>query len=48
MYTPQAARVDLITVYSKDEKDDLSPQELKLLCQLARSMRNEIIARLFG
>jgi hypothetical protein len=48
MYTPQAARVDLITVYGKDEKDDLDAQELRLLCQLARSMRNEIIARLFG
>ena len=29
LHTPEAATVDLFTVYGKDEKDDLSADELK-------------------
>jgi len=27
LYIPEAFRIDLIDIYSKDEKDDLSPRE---------------------
>jgi hypothetical protein len=43
MHTPEAARVDLLTVYGKDEKDDLSKGELIELCQFARMLRSQII-----
>lgn len=39
VHTPEARRVDLITVYGKDEADDLSRQEVKQLCSLARLLR---------
>jgi mRNA-degrading endonuclease RelE of RelBE toxin-antitoxin system len=43
LHTPEAARIDLITVYGKDEKDDLTKGELNLLCNLARTLRNEAL-----
>jgi hypothetical protein len=41
LHTPEATRIDLITVYGKDEKDDLTKDEVKLLCELAHRLRNE-------
>jgi hypothetical protein len=46
LHTPEASRIDLITVYGKDEKDDLSKAELDMLCLLARAIRNEALANL--
>lgn len=45
MHTPEVSRVDLITVYGKDEKDDLSKAELAVLCNLARTLRDQLLAR---
>ena len=41
LHTPEASRVDLITVYGKDEADDLSKDELKALCGRARLLREQ-------
>ena len=41
LHTPEAGRIDLITVYAKDEADDLSKEEVKELCELARILREE-------
>ena len=43
LYIPEAFRVDFVDVYGKDEKDDLTPQEKKLLAGLAARMRQEAI-----
>ena len=43
MYTPEAFRIDLIDVYGKDEKDDLSPAEKKVLARMADAARREAI-----
>jgi hypothetical protein len=45
LHTPEASRVDLITVYGKDEMDDMSKDDLALLCNLARSLRAELFAQ---
>jgi len=42
LYTPAAARVDLLTVYGKDEADDLSRDEVSLLCESAEALREEL------
>lgn len=44
LHTPEAARVDLITVYGKDEMDDVSKRDLSLLCGAARSIRAQLLA----
>lgn len=44
VHTPEASRIDLITVYGKDEKDDMSADELAALCELARALRDQILA----
>ncbi len=44
IHTPEAGRIDLITVYGKDESDDLTPQEVEVLCRLARLLRAEAVA----
>lgn len=41
LHTPAANRIDLITVYGKDEADDLSSKEIKALCKLAGQLRTE-------
>lgn len=46
MYTPEAGRIDLLTVYDKGEADDLTPKELSLLCGLAKSLRSELLTRM--
>jgi hypothetical protein len=42
LHTPQAATIDLFTVYGKDEADDLSRQELKVLCAMASLRRRQL------
>lgn len=41
---PEAERIDLIVAYGKDERDDLTPEEKKLMRSLAATMRAEAIA----
>lgn len=41
LHTPEAARIDLVTVFGKDEKDDLTKDEVRLLCELAHRLREE-------
>lgn len=41
VHTPEAGRIDLVTVYGKDEADDLSKDEVKVLCKLAALLREE-------
>lgn len=41
---PEAERIDLLTVYGKDEKDDLSEREKKALRKLVAELRTEAIA----
>jgi mRNA-degrading endonuclease RelE of RelBE toxin-antitoxin system len=43
LHIPEVRRIDLITIYSKDEKDDLSADEKKRLARLARLVREEAI-----
>jgi len=42
LHTPEADTLDLLTVYGKDEKDDLGADELKLLCEAARARRKQL------
>lgn len=42
--TPEAERIDLITIYGKDEKDDLSESEKRVLRRLVTELREEAIA----
>ena len=44
LHTPEAFRIDLIDVYGKDEKDDLTPAEKRTLAGLAAAARREAIA----
>ena len=41
---PEAHRIDLIAIYGKDEKDDLSHDEKRVLRRLAEEARAEAIA----
>jgi hypothetical protein len=41
---PEAERLDLITVYGKNEKDDLSAAEKKVLRRLVDELRSEAVA----
>lgn len=43
LYVPQVFRIDMIDVYGKDEKDDLSPAEKKALAELATVARKQAI-----
>lgn len=43
MHTPEVHRIDLIAVYSKEEKDDMTTAELKTLCAFARMLRAEAL-----
>ena len=40
---PVAERIDMITIYGKDEKDDLSTAEKKVLRELVKQTRREAI-----
>jgi hypothetical protein len=44
LYIPEAERIDLIDVYGKDEKDDLSAAEKKALTQLVAATRLEALS----
>lgn len=44
VHTPEAGRIDLVTVYGKDEADDLTKDEVEELCRFARLLRTEIKA----
>ena len=39
LHTAEAKRIRLLTVYGKDEKDDLSRDEVRALCSAARVVR---------
>ncbi len=41
VHTPEASRVDLVTVYGKDEADDLTKDQIEKLCELAKRLRAE-------
>jgi mRNA-degrading endonuclease RelE of RelBE toxin-antitoxin system len=41
LHTPEAHRIDLLAVYGKDEADDLSKEQLKVLCVFAKALRLE-------
>lgn len=43
MHTPEADRIDLITVYGKDGQSDLGKHELKMLCELAKMLRAQLV-----
>lgn len=43
LYVPEAQRIDLLDIYGKDEKDDLTAAEKKVLAQLAAAARQEAI-----
>ncbi len=45
VYTPEANQIDLITVYGKDEADNLTKGEVAALCELARVLRAEATAK---
>ena len=40
---PEAERIDLITVYGKEEQEDLSPAQKKMLRKLVDDLRTEAI-----
>ncbi len=42
MHTPEAATIDLVTVYGKEEKDDLSAEEIKAWCAVAEQRRRQL------
>jgi hypothetical protein len=44
LYIPEAFRIDLIDIYGKDEKADLTPQEKRVLSELAGKVRTSAIA----
>lgn len=44
LHIPEAERIDLISIYGKDEKDDLSAAEKKILKTLVDELRREAIA----
>lgn len=45
VHTPAAHRIDLITVYGKDEADDLTKDQVRVLCAAAEHLRREATAQ---
>lgn len=45
VYTPEAQQIDLVAVYGKDEADDLTKHDLRILCGYARLLRQEASSR---
>ena len=41
LHTPDAGRIDLLAVYGKDEREDLTKEQIDELCGLARILREE-------
>jgi hypothetical protein len=48
LYTPEAARIDMIDVYGKDEKDDLTAPQKRVLTHLAKLTRQEALSAFFS
>lgn len=44
-FTESVKRFYLLDVYDKDEQDDLSAQEKKVLADLARALKKEAVGR---
>jgi hypothetical protein len=44
-FTESVKRLYLLDVYDKDEQDDLSAQEKKVLADLARALKKEAVGR---
>ncbi len=44
VHTPQARRIDLVTVYGKDEVGDLTKEQVADLCKFAELLRTEATA----
>jgi len=44
LYVPEARRFYLLDIYGKDEKDDLSADEKKILQQLAEELKAQALA----
>jgi hypothetical protein len=47
LHNPEASRVDFFDVYDKDEKDDLTPREKRMLAELAKAVGQEAIIEAF-
>lgn len=43
LHTPEAARIDFLLVYGKDRADDLTPDQLKAACTVAREIRQALL-----
>jgi hypothetical protein len=43
LYIPEAFQIDLFDVYGKDEKDDLAPQEKRVLASLVHEASAEAV-----
>jgi len=43
LHIPEASRIDLLAIYGKDEQDDLSSQERKVLASMARQAKAEAL-----
>ncbi len=44
LHIPEASRCDMLVIYSKDERDDLTAREKTVLTELAHEARAEAIA----
>jgi len=45
LHIPEVARIDLLAIYSKEERDDLTSEERKVLKALAERARCEALSR---
>lgn len=44
LYIPEACRIDFLDVYGKDQQEDLSSKEKKVLASIANTVRDEAMA----
>jgi putative transcriptional regulator len=44
LYMPEVSRIDLLAIYGKDEQDDLSAGQRKVLALMARQAKAEAVA----
>lgn len=44
VYMPEADRIDLITIYGKNEKDDLTPEEKRQISDFLRELKREALS----
>jgi mRNA-degrading endonuclease RelE of RelBE toxin-antitoxin system len=45
LHIPEVARIDLLAIYGKNEKDDITADERKALAALARQAKAEALAK---